>query len=521
MINMVKLVDKSKHIPVDEWGTESYPIDEKDVIFKNIRGEIILPISEFFCAGDDEKKSLNYFAMNTKRSYNSDETRNHICKYLNYFEKFYDNDKELLMIMYELKLQIDYFPNYSQKQLLNDINRYIIRNNSLTYKIRHFVDDNYLMKLSSNNGRTPNLQFNNNHAKVLYEISLMMNMYIPLATHYMYIHGIKLSTEIQKFMLGLFDLCMVKYEEERGIYIYDKIYETATSVVNKSKNSDKLLWEKNQIRGNNTTTHTKDSVIDIIMNIMPKYSYNNSIINFNYFSNRQCLKFKITDIRYEYPFCKMSSVKRDADQNSEYDRYEARLNKKDEALSLQNKVAAQQTVERIEALYGPFSDKEINHYKSKLTRDGAPIINSFQKQLIGYLYYKEFGDPITMNAIRNHTDYIKLIIAAKRILEGIGMTILPYIISGKVIRVATRKIINKRDMVSMKNDPLYEQIKLKYNNPKIEQKIWEFIGAVISSTFEIIEYDNEHSRPSEFDGKIVPIINDIVKQELMFFITSI
>ena len=126
-----------------------------------------------------------------------------------------------------------------------------------------------------------------------------------------------------------------------------------------------------------------------------------------------------------------------------------------------------------------------------------------------------------MNAIRNHTDYIKLIIAAKRILEGIGMTILPYIISGKVIRVATRKIINKRDMVSMKNDPLYEQIKLKYNNPKIEQKIWEFIGAVISSTFEIIEYDNEHSRPSEFDGKIVPIINDIVKQELMFFITSI
>ena len=31
------------------------------------------------------------------------------------------------------------------------------------------------------------------------------------------------------------------------------------------------------------------------------------------------MKFKITDIRYEYPFYKMSSSKRDADQNSEYD----------------------------------------------------------------------------------------------------------------------------------------------------------------------------------------------------------
>ena len=48
------------------------------------------------------------------------------------------------------------------------------------------------------------------------------------------------------------------------------------------------------------------------------------------------MKFKVTDIRYEYPFYKMSSSKRDADQNSEYDRYEARLNKKDEALAMQN-----------------------------------------------------------------------------------------------------------------------------------------------------------------------------------------
>ena len=318
---MCKIINKNNHIPVDEWDTEANPISEQDRIFRNIRGEIILPIAEFFYNGDPEKSSLDYFAMNTKRSYNSDETREHICRYLNYFEKFYDHDKELLMIMYRLKLNIDYLRSYEIGNFMDDVNRYLIRNPQLTYKVRHFVDDNYLMKLSSNNNRTPNLQFNNDHAKVLYEISLLMNMYIPLATHYMYIHNIKFSNEIQNFMLNLFDMCMVKYEEERGIYIYDKIYETAVSVVNKSKNPDKILWEKNQIRGNNTTTHTKDSVIDIIMNIMPKYSYNNNVINFNYFSNRQCLKFKVTDIRYEYPFYKMSSSKRDADQNSEYDQY--------------------------------------------------------------------------------------------------------------------------------------------------------------------------------------------------------
>lgn len=217
----------------------------------------------------------------------------------------------------------------------------------------------------------------------------------------------------------------------------------------------------------------------------------------------------------------MSSSKRDADQNSEYDRYEARLNKKDEALAMQNKCSAEQTVNKIEALYGPFSEAEIEHYRRKLTKDGAPVINEFQKQLVGYMFYKDFGDPISMSAIRNQTDYIKLIIATKRILLNSGMVILPYIISGRILRIATRKIISKKDMIAIETDPLYEQLKQKYNNPKIEQKIYEFIGAVMSSSFEIIDWDDEKGEPTPWDGKYVPMINDVIKQELIFFITSI
>lgn len=292
MVQMYRLLpDKSQFIPVDQWDTKENPIAEEDRIFKNIRGEIILPIHELF--GDpngenaEQAQQLDYFAMNSKRSYNSDETREHICRYLNYFEKYYDFDKELLMILYRIKISIDYIHSYSKQNFMDDINRYIIRNSNLTRKVRRFVDDNYLMKLASNNNKTPNLQFNNKHAKVLYEISLLANMYIPLATHYMYIHFIKKSEDIQDFMLSLFDLCMVKYEEERGIYIYNKLYETATSVVNKSIAPDRILWSKNLIRGNNPTTHIKVSVEDIILQILPKYVFDNNIINFNYYSNRR------------------------------------------------------------------------------------------------------------------------------------------------------------------------------------------------------------------------------------------
>jgi hypothetical protein len=523
MIEICRIVDNSDRIPVDDWDEET-PISAQDRIFRNIKGEIIIPLAEYFHNNGkdmEEHQALDYFYMSTKRSYNSDETRKHICKYLNYFEKYYDKDKELLVVINKIKIQIDFFRDYSIDNFMDDVNRFIIRHNSLSWKIRHFVDDNYSMNLSNNNNRTPNLQFNNEHAKVLYEISLLMNIYIPLATHYMYVHLIKESADIQRFMLKLFDMCMVKYEEERGIHVFNKLYETALSIVNKSKNPDKQLWEKNQIRGNNTTTHTRDSVVDIILQIMPKYTYNASIINFNYFSGRQFLKYKITDIAYECSLSKLSSSKRDEDQNSEYDRYEARLNKKDEALLLQNKVAAEMAVKKVEEFWGPFTDAEIEHYRKRLTKDGSPAINPFQQQFVKYLYDKDFGDPITLNAIKNQTDYIKLIIAGKRYFIQTGRVSLAYILSSRVIRTPSRKILSRKDVMRIENNDLYAQIKHKYNNENVEQKIWEFIGVVMSSQFEIIDFDPEKGCPTKIDGETLPIINDLVNEDLQKFIAEI
>lgn len=508
-------------IPVDLWGTEQYPADPEDIIFTNIKGDIILPISKFFKVENEVKaKTLDYFSMSTKRSYNSDVTRFHICNYLNYFEKFYDKDKELLMILYEIKNCMDFNANYNKQMFMNDINRYIIRNNRLYMLIRRFVEDNYNIHLSSNNNKTPNLQFEDRHAKVLYEISLMTNMYIPLATHFMYTRFIKLSSDIIEFMLELFDMCARKYEEEEGIYIFNKIYETAESVTNKSKNPDKIIWDKNKIRGVNTTTHVEDSVIDIILQIIPKYSYDKHIINFNYYSNRQCLKYKVTGIQYEFPFVKLSSSKRDEDNNSELDKYEARLSKKDEALLLQNKINCETSIGMIEIMYGPFQDDEIEFYRRRLTENGKPIINSFQSQLIFYLFFKDIGDPISVNSI-NQIDYIKLMIAAKRILSKTGMVILPYIISSKVIRVATRKNVSKKIQDTIDASAIYVSIKEIYNNKNIEAKILEFIGKVLSSSFEIIEYDTDNHVAGDIDKQPLPIINDIVIEELLMFITQI
>lgn len=517
MIEMCEIVNYPK---VDEWDTPENPIPDSDRLFRNVKGEIILPIAELYYK-DPSKSALDKFAMMVKRAYNSDQVRNHICKYLNYFEKFYDPELLLFAYMAEIKYLIDTNPNFTQEHFMDLVNRYIIKNVKLSSKIHKFVTYNYAMKLSSNNNKTPNLQFNNRHAQILYEISLMTSMYIPLACHFMYVNNISKSPNIEVFMLKLFDLCNIKYKETENIDIYNKIYETALSVVNKSKNPDKLLWSKSLIRGINPTLQTKEAVIDVIVQIIPKYCYDNNIINFNYFSNRFSLKCNITDISYEFSFNKLSSSKRDFDQNSELDRYEANLNKKDEALAMQNKIAAEQTVNRIKMVWGPFDDKEIEHYRKTLTKNGSPLIHPLQKQFVKYLYARDFGDPETIKSIRNQTDYIILLIAAKRKLINAGLTLLPYIISSRVTNMTNRKMISKRDTVRIQNSNLYNQIVSKYNNPKLEQDIFEFIGSVISSSFEIIDWDNDKNAPKEYDGVKLPMHSDVIIEEMLFFILNI
>lgn len=68
---------------------------------------------------------------------------------------------------------------------------------------------------------------------------------------------------------------------------------------------------KISIRAKNTTTHSKSSIENIILNIMPKYNYNQNIIAFNSTSIRKNTGFKITDIKYEFNYTLLSSSNRD------------------------------------------------------------------------------------------------------------------------------------------------------------------------------------------------------------------
>lgn len=201
--------------------------------------------------------------------------------------------------------------------------------------------------------------------------------------------------------------------------------------------------------------------------------------------------------------------------NSDFDKYMSFLQKSDSALYLQNEVACKSAMQLIETLYGPFDDDEVSFYIHRLSDGTGSVINSFQKELVFDLFYKYFGSPNTINSI-NAIDYVKLVIAARRILEAAGMVLLPYIISGHVERLAVRKSINKKELTKLELSPTYQQVKEKYRNEKVEKQIHGIIATIMSSDFDNIEYDDR-----DLDGTRIQIVPDLVLEEVPLFISLI
>lgn len=284
--------DKSTwFVPVDQWE----PSDPMDQIFKPCKGAVWLPVTQFFGINDPTKDNLNLFVLSTKRCYNGDIMREHISKYLNYFEKYYDQDLELAMAVSKIKCNIDLIPGYTKEQFKYDIERLIL-SDSICMKAVLMNNDNYALHLDEKkykNEKNPSLIYSDRHAKIILWMSLLMNMVIPLATHFIYINKIPNANE---FLLWIFNSIL----NLTDVDIYNKFYETSSSNVNRSSKKHERLWNRQDIRGKDPVTHSLESVQNIILNIMPKYSYEKNIISFNYTSINKNIYFQITGIESDY-----------------------------------------------------------------------------------------------------------------------------------------------------------------------------------------------------------------------------
>ena len=488
---------------VDQWKPT-----EDDIYFTNAKDIIIAPMASYYHI-DDNNSRINYFWIKPKKSYNSDLLRDHCCLYLNYFERYFDDEKEYFTNLAYMKFMIDCYPTYTINNFMSDICRYIIQP-SILAKIERMVDYNYSLELSYKSTNNPQLQYTDQHAKVFLKASLFMNLCIPLVTHFAYNRKV---TDIDEFLLNVYDNILYLFN---NVDIVSKLYETSISNVNRNAKNNAVIWAKQDIRGKDTITHSMGTVRNIILNIMPKYTFSQNMVSLNYTSIQKSNKYQVTDIQYEYSYVSLSSSKREGEDNaSDFDRFESNLTKADESRYLQVKYNYEYIMKTIEAEWGPFNEDEIMFYKKELRNNNGEIINNFQKQLVFNMFYKYFGDTTSINAI-NEDDYVKLIITARKMLKQSAMGFLPYIISGKVTKIISRKSLNKKEIAEMESSQYYPFVVDKYKNPKLLNQILGTIATIITSSFNIIDY---HDR--ELNGKPINVETRIIIEETLMYILLI
>ena len=261
------------HDPIERPYVDDWVPEEQDMILRTIKGAIIADISSFY--GMENNPNLDYFQMDSKRSYNNPKLREHTVHYLNYFMKYYDPERELMTIYATIKFLIDYEPLYSKDAFFYDLKRYIIHS-SLAIKAELMTRDNYQLTLSYSNKKNPSLQYMDEHAILILKISIIMNMMIPLLCHYMKVRRIKGTTA---FLMEIYDDLL---HINPDIDIYTKLYETAITNVERVARKNIALFDRQDIRGLNVTIHSINCVTNIILNIIAKYIFSSNAINLNY-----------------------------------------------------------------------------------------------------------------------------------------------------------------------------------------------------------------------------------------------
>lgn len=490
---------------VDEWKPEA-----DDIYYTNAKDIIVAPVSDYYHLDGDNVR-INYFWIKPKKSYNSDLLRDHCCHYLNYFEKYFDTEKEYFTNMALIKFLMDYYQDYNINNFIYDINRYIIQS-SIISKVQAMVDHNYSLELSYKSANNPQLQYTDQHAKALLNISILMNMCIPLITHFAYIRKIQ---DIDEYLLDFYDYILY-CPQFASVDIPSKLYETSISNVNRNVKNNAIIWQKQDIRGKDAITHSMGAVRNIILNIIPKYTFSQNMVSLNYTSIQKSNKYQVTDIQYEFSYVSLSSSRREGEDNtSDFDRFEANVTKADESQYLQIKYNYEYVMKKIEDQWGPFDQDEISFYKKEMRNSNREIINVFQRQLVFNLFYKYFGDTISINAI-NVDDYIKLVIAARKMLKGNNMGFLPYIISGKVNKIVSRKSLNKKEITEMESSQYYPLVEDKFKNPKILNQILGTVATIITSSFSVIDYEDR-----ELNGLNIAVETRIIIEEFLMYILLI
>jgi hypothetical protein len=511
-------------IPVDAWIPK-----KEDCIVKFDGKLIIVPFDEIF-----NKESISYLNIFNivKGSYCSH--LNVITSHINYFLKYYDTDKELLMAYFKLK----YIADDKEKKInLHTFIQYVynvLLTDSIQEKIKKMVKDNYYIDISSNDGKkyNPALEFTNEQAEILMQISTAMKLMIPPMFHF--INKIRYEQDRKRakspnkvkknpppkfkykgYIYGFYRPLLDIFNGDNGdIDIYNKLWISTNSRINVHHSANKLTWDQRVIYATTPVTHTNDLFQErIICETIFQYVFDKNVINLNHVVLRKQL-FYFTMEKYKLDRIELSNTK-DANGLTGVDKLEMNAIKTDESIAILSAVNIKKTVKMIEKkMHMKVSKAELSYYSYHMN------MSKFQVQLCQYFYAKTFGGYRDLSLINKKT-YLKLLIMLKKRLRMQGMVYLPEILTANISgRPNARTIRNDKFLTKIESSAIYNDlISKKYSTLKSIDKndtIINMLSTIINTKFTIVDYDAQDKY-----GEPIEINQDMISDEFLNYLNQL
>lgn len=494
-------------IKIGDW----VPTKEQNIV-KYDGKLVIIPFDEYFNQSGDQ---LNTFLI--KRDVYTKELPN-ICKNINYFIEFYDEDDELLLAYLRMKFLID-----ARKKVFKKSDDFIrtlyetVMTDTIIEEIRQMVEDNYLIdveKTSSENGAAYSevLKYTNEHSKILLMISTAMKILVPLIYHY--INTKNASKE--EFMLFecYAPLFNIFGQLEDGTNIYDKLYMTAMSRIKSNYIKNIRFWRDSEIYGDDPVVYIDNLLKQrFVCEAMFKYNFEANIISYNstvmdnqlnYFNHKQ-FDFNSMELSNEVDESGLSKV----------DKMEMAGSKLDESMVILSSINTKNSIKRLlKQMRVLITDEEIEFYKKHYK------VNYFQSQLVLYFYAKYFGGFRDLHLL-NKTQYITLLILLKRRLQIFGNVYLPQLLTGNIVgKLNTRTIRNDKFISKVKSSDLFEQLmEGKFNTVNEIGKsdiIINRLSILLNTTFTFVDYDHP-----ELLGEKIEVNSDMLCDEFLNYLNQI
>lgn len=405
--------------------------------------------------------------------------------------------------------------NLFDKNMINEIRTYVNNNYAETGDERWEKNKrNYI----------PAITFLDRHIKVLYVVSRMIHLIVPLCLEYLREYkDIDAKTFLADTFSNLFpiaeaispDLVPLSSNTE-PMDVYQKLYSFVEAKVKDTLDSDKAMWERQEFLGTNYKTTIEGIVNKLIIDIIPEYSFCGTPMNMNVAVVRKSIQDYT--LRKKDPFNINCFV--DADTNtsdddnavvSESEQFDSYNAKHDELSIVLRHTFAEDTVNKIIARKGVILDPaEVEWYMHNVH------FHEFQTFVIFASTMRYFGGTENIYGI-NQELYVKLMLAITKCMDASGLSSLSKYVLGTKNRHYISRKESRLSRSQLMNDPLYQHIiNTKYQNVKnVITKKNNFIESRVSY---LMNNEFTYNTPNEdLNGRIIPRDEDQIRRDVLKF----